>query len=728
MNISLLNAGLAAGAVLAVLPVLLHLFMRQTPKRVVFPALRLVRERQKRSKKRLRIKNWLLLLARMALVALMALALARPTFVSEASVGDNDVPAAIALVFDTSLSMGYTERDRSRLDEAKAFAREALSRTPGSSLVYVIDAADPGIPPGLSPAAALKRIDGLTLRAGVRPLNSAVGQAYTAIAEVDRPLHQVIVFTDLARTAWDLERKVEGLDKAAKIKSGTKTYVLRLAPKDVRDVAVTAAGPVGQVVTEGESIEVRARVRAVGPAASRVAELWLDGVSRGKKPVQVPANGETDVSFTVPKVDASVRVHQGEVRLTGEPDPLPIDDSRFFTFGVRPPVRVLVVSEQPIDGRYIADALDPEPGSLPAGVGRPFRVDRISTSAFAERSASLGREYRCVFLNNVPELTDADWGKLSGFVADGGGLVVGLGPAIRPESYQGATAAQVLPATVDRPSAADQPTRFAPAADYTHPVFAKYPKELDAMLTQTEIYRHWEVTPREGARVLLTYADRSPALVERVFKGSKTGRVLLWTTPLSRRADSASKDAWNDWPVVGWSFFQIMNQTVGYLAGESETVADFEAGHDVVVPLDPTRSAKKYVVQGPDRSRPAEPLLPSGTSDSLVVVAPQQVGHWTVRPSPEDPAAEVIGFSVNVPESETRFVPLEESDLATLFGGKDRCELAQNAEDVRVKMKIAKVGHELFPWVMLAILAVVTLENFLANRFYREAGPRPAVA
>ena len=79
MELSLMHAGLAAGAALAALPVILHLFMRQTPKHVIFPALRLIRERQRRSKKRMRIKNWLLLLARMALLALMALALARPT-------------------------------------------------------------------------------------------------------------------------------------------------------------------------------------------------------------------------------------------------------------------------------------------------------------------------------------------------------------------------------------------------------------------------------------------------------------------------------------------------------------------------------------------------------------------------------------------------------------------------------------------------------------------------
>ncbi len=62
MEMSMMHAGLAAGAALAALPVILHLFMRQTPKHVIFPALRLIKERQKQSKKRMRIKNWLLLL------------------------------------------------------------------------------------------------------------------------------------------------------------------------------------------------------------------------------------------------------------------------------------------------------------------------------------------------------------------------------------------------------------------------------------------------------------------------------------------------------------------------------------------------------------------------------------------------------------------------------------------------------------------------------------------
>ena len=120
-----LNAGLVAGVFLAAVPVLLHLFMRQTPKHVIFPALQLIKERQKRSKKRLKIKNWLLLLARMLLLALMALALARPRINAKATTGEG--PMAAAFLFDTSPSMGYKEGNRTRLDEAKDRAASSFA-------------------------------------------------------------------------------------------------------------------------------------------------------------------------------------------------------------------------------------------------------------------------------------------------------------------------------------------------------------------------------------------------------------------------------------------------------------------------------------------------------------------------------------------------------------------------------------------------------------------------
>ncbi len=401
-----INAGLAAGVALAALPVILHLFMKQTPKKIVFPALRLIKERQRRSRKKLRIKNWLLLLARMALLALMALALARPRVNSTTTLGDREVPTAMVLVFDTSLSMSYKQQDKTRLDEAKQRARALLTRSHEASRVFVIDSADPIAPAPLSPGAARTRIEALAVLPVNRPLNEAVSRAYEAIQDAAQPRREVYVFTDLARSSWDTGAGViEGAltddatdeqnskpDAAASTDAQKKkkassddgeaprasTFLVRLGVSEPRDAALVEAGPILGFTAEGEPVPIRAVVRSTGPATTRVVEFLIDGKKRGQETVKLPADGETTVEFTTPKLGPGL--HRGEVHLGGEPDSFEANDHRYFTLDVQPPLRVLVVSDVPIDAEFLTEALDPR--ELRATGPRPYPVDRVSTSQF----------------------------------------------------------------------------------------------------------------------------------------------------------------------------------------------------------------------------------------------------------------------------------------------------------------------------------------------------------
>ncbi len=173
---------------------------------------------------------------------------------------------ALGLVFDTSLSMEYKDKDKTRLEEAKERAKEIIAKIPDSSLVFVVDSGEPGVPIGLSPAAALKRIEGLAIRAVNRPLNAAMGQVYPAVAECDRPVHVVYVLTDLARTSWRAE-PAEGLDQVAKANKGKgvkiATFIWRLTPEEIQNVSIVSAEPESSVVTQGEPVEIRARIRSL---------------------------------------------------------------------------------------------------------------------------------------------------------------------------------------------------------------------------------------------------------------------------------------------------------------------------------------------------------------------------------------------------------------------------------------------------------------------------------
>jgi hypothetical protein len=736
MEMSLLHAGLAAGAALAALPVILHLFMRQTPKHVIFPALRLVRERQKRSKKRMRIKNWLLLLARMAVLALMALALARPTLYSQVPLGDQSVPTAMGLVFDTSLSMKYKDKDKTRLDEAKERAREIVQKLPDSSQVFVIDSSEPAAH-GLSPAAALKRIDELTIHTVSRKLNVAMGEVYRQVAECDKPNRVVYVLTDLFKSAWDLNRPAEGLDQVEKLKASKRgrlvTFVLRLTPQEIRNVSVDSAEPLQSIVTQGEPVEIHARVssesQAKGPV-TRTVEFFVDGVKKGETIVDLPARGQKDVSFAVPANLKEGELHRGEIALKGVPDPLEDDDRRYLTFKVRPPMKVLLISDRSRDADFVAAALDPDTASSP----RSFVVNRKTTDEFLKREKDDLSSYSCIFLLNVAGLDDTSWGALNAYVHEGGGLVVGAGHLCDPENYNGDSAAQFLPAQIERTDRRPE-TRFGNIADITHPLFQKYGQDLNVQLSQVPVYRYWGIKPQaqpvEGTRTLITYPGGAPALLERTFKGPKTGRVLLWTTPLYRNPRGGA-DAWNEFPQteeLGWSFPVLIGYlTVPYMAGMANEPLNFEAGGPpVTLTLEPTIRYKSFSLTGPGPEGKTTDIPAPATRDTLEVAVPQQEpGQWTVKAMAEGDRSTVLGFSLNPPHSESEFHLMKDPDLDAIFG-KGGYHLAEDEQSLKKEEAIAKTGHEVFPFLMFLILIVVTIESILANTFYKEA-PRPGAA
>ena len=133
------NPLLLAGTALVALPIVLHLMMRRKPRWVEFPALRFVRRRHDTNRRQLRLRHLLLLLLRAAIIALVAMALARPSLrVAGGVLGGQRAPVAAAVVIDTSKRMDYRHENRTRLEAAKELALWLLAQFPPESQVAVI--------------------------------------------------------------------------------------------------------------------------------------------------------------------------------------------------------------------------------------------------------------------------------------------------------------------------------------------------------------------------------------------------------------------------------------------------------------------------------------------------------------------------------------------------------------------------------------------------------------
>jgi hypothetical protein len=139
MGLSFLTPLLLAGAGLVAVPLILHLLMKQRPVPREFPALRFLRVRAVANRRRLRLQHLLLLALRMGALALLAVALARPTLRGAGWLADGEGPIAAVLVFDTAPRMLLREGNRTRLEQAVELARLLFGKLPKGSTVAVLD-------------------------------------------------------------------------------------------------------------------------------------------------------------------------------------------------------------------------------------------------------------------------------------------------------------------------------------------------------------------------------------------------------------------------------------------------------------------------------------------------------------------------------------------------------------------------------------------------------------
>ena len=108
---TLLNPLLIWGALLGVIPIIIHLLNRRRFRRVEWAPMRYLKLTIQRNRRRVQIEQWLLLLLRVALLVLLFVLLARPLVRPtglERWLGAGGRVSHVLLI-DDSLSMGYTE-------------------------------------------------------------------------------------------------------------------------------------------------------------------------------------------------------------------------------------------------------------------------------------------------------------------------------------------------------------------------------------------------------------------------------------------------------------------------------------------------------------------------------------------------------------------------------------------------------------------------------------------
>lgn len=181
----------------AAVPLWLHLRRRKVEMRMEFPAVRYLLRAEKEHARELKVRNALLMLLRVAVVVLIALAAARPL----ARLGvTGHGPTGLVVVLDNSMSTGAVADGRSVLAGLQEVAHAVLGKARTSDKVWLVTA--DGAVTGGSASTVGAAVDRATPLAGAGDLAAAVRTGAALARGASMPASRVVVVTDGQASAW----------------------------------------------------------------------------------------------------------------------------------------------------------------------------------------------------------------------------------------------------------------------------------------------------------------------------------------------------------------------------------------------------------------------------------------------------------------------------------------------------------------------------------------------
>ena len=187
------------------IPVLIHLFQLRRFKRIDFPNVRFLAEVSQQTRARKKVQHWLVLLARLLALACLVLAFAQP-YLPSATGATKAGDRAVSLYIDDSFSMDGRNAQGRLLDQARKSAQDAVMAYAATDRFQVLSGQFSGRQQLLlGRDEALDAAAQMEVHPYSRSLSKVLLRQREALAASDAPVKRSILFTDLQRSATDVE-------------------------------------------------------------------------------------------------------------------------------------------------------------------------------------------------------------------------------------------------------------------------------------------------------------------------------------------------------------------------------------------------------------------------------------------------------------------------------------------------------------------------------------------
>jgi len=727
---SFLNPIMLAGLAAISVPIIIHLLNRRKFHKVVWAAMRFLQNAVEQNQRRMRIEDMILLALRCLLLALLALALARPAILSNATdvFGQSKVTGVIIL--DNSQSMGMSDGTGTRFEKAKQAAEGALDSMPAGSATAVLFANDivqGAIPePTFDLNLARKALREAPLTDRATDVFPALQKAIDTLKDRLALRREIYLVTDGQAAGW---RQLTEIQRALeRSKSEIKTHVILANEHEEKNLGVSDLRLASGLSPVNHPLRFEAKVTNFGKEEARNTRVSLS--VDGEQPTDeftidsLPAGATKSVTmFTKLRAEG---FHSVSVRMAE--DRFPADDQRTVAVRAIKEVKVVLTDGEPgnepreSEVFFLQNALVPVPSEM--------RADYfIKTSIITAPELSQARldDFDCVILANVPDFSEATLKAVENYLRRGGGLMIFPGSRVNERFYndQLFKRTRLLPAELGPARGqADQDEKFFTfqEKDYEHPIVSIWNDPGSGKLGSARFFKAFELKPGPASpekpkpvaapagdaglpQVVLKYADGTPAVMERAWG---LGRVVLFS--------SSADTAWNDLP-VRLAFVPLLHRTLGAIVSRQDEGLNLRVGEKFARRVAP-EFLDKDVTFFPPRQTTVRDLRRVEMANGWPAVQFEQTDLAGLYDAKIAEPALTLKFAAQSDPGESSLDELSPAQLNTL---KDVASVINWAPNMSLKGLVEKgrTGLEFWLPVIIACLALAAVETFLGQWFSR---------
>lgn len=664
---------------------MIHLWSRRQAVTVDFSSLMFLVAAHRQNVRRLQLKQFLILLLRMLIIALIALALARPFLTLGLPLASVRSKTAVVIVLDNSYSMGYQDVDGIWFDKAKSLATDVLGSLrhgDSASLVLMSDIARPvyqQVTPDIEDV--IKTIEEAEVSYRGTRVQPSIELAHEILLDSQGQNKELYLISDFRQNGWE---NVGVIPNA----SASQIVLLPVSQMSTHNTNIEEILPSHQLIGIDLPFQFNVGVKNHSDSALSQTTLTFYEVEEKKQSHTFGAESDELVMTTLTHTFNSPGIHTGYFELSS--DRLNVDNRRYYAIEVLGEIRVLCVGEQT---DYLKLALNPLQRST--AVNAPLESSMIQPTSCTPKEFETFplEEFDLIILVDIESITSPIASQLNDFIREGKSII-----AFASNNYN----LSWVPVHYGQSTGWQTPQHVS-KYDSEHPIFDIFPENVLSGQYGPKFYEAVEAIPAKDANVIASYSDDTPFLIER--REGKS-QILYFNTGFD--VESGDNEL-----LVNPYFLPLIQSTVLYTM-YSDTPRNITVGDPLIANFPNRTGVPAWIkrVDAPDENdMVAVPISEEGMMRFDDTELP---GIYQVDMKTQDRLFRSF-FAVNTPTSEADLEPFSLQVAAEKVNAEEGTtdqtgQLDTEALDTR------RHGREIWGELLLFAVCLLLIEGFLSNR------------